>query len=104
MIERDSVKIEKARVKRRALNKKRGPKLWRWRVARLKRVKFWRRIHWSRKRWARYHDERAIKRTACRPYLKALRLSRLADADATERRRLRRLAAQRRAAETGTAR
>lgn len=74
MIERDSVKIEKARVKRRALNKKRGPKPWRWRVARLKRVKFQRRVHWNRKRWARYLDERAVKRNARRPYLKALRL------------------------------
>lgn len=76
MIERDSVEIEKARVKRRALNKKRGPKPWRWRAARLKRVKFRRRFHWNRKRWARYHDERDIKRDARRPHLKALRLRR----------------------------
>ena len=44
MIERDSVQLEKDRIKRRARNKKLGPKPWRWRVARVKRAKIWRRI------------------------------------------------------------
>ena len=105
MIERDSVQIEKDPVRRRARNKKLGPKPWRWQVARLKRAKFRRRFHWSRKRWARYHDERAQKRDAPkRPYLKATRLLRQAEAHAAERRRVRRQeAAQRRALNTDRA-
>lgn len=100
MVERDSVQIEKDRIKRRARNKKLGPKLWRWRVERVKRAKIWRRIFWTRKRWARYYDEREMKRNARPRTLKAIRLRRMAEAHAAataaERRELRREAAQRR--------
>lgn len=100
MIERDSVQLEKDRIKRRARNKKLGPKPWRWRVARVKRAKIWRRIFWTRKRWARYNDEREIKRNARPRTLKAIRLRWMAEAAAAaaaaERNRLRREAAQRR--------
>lgn len=100
MIERDSVQIEKDRIKRRKRNKKLGPKPWQWHAARLKRAKFRRRFHWTRKRWARYHDEREIKRNAPPRALKVIRLRWLAEAQAAaaaaERRELRREAAQRR--------
>lgn len=105
MIERDSVEIEKDRVRRRKRNKKLGPKPWQWHAARLKRTNFWRRIHWSRKRWARYHEERDIKREAWPRTLKAIRLRReeeaAAAAWAAERRRL--SAERRRAARAAAA-
>lgn len=87
MIERDSVQIEKDRVKRRARNKKLGPKPWRWRVVQCQRAKRRRRFSWTGKRWARYHDEREIKRNARPRTLKAIRLRWRAEAAAAKRRR-----------------
>ena len=100
MVERDSVQIEKDRVRRRARNKKLGPKPWRWQVVQRQRAKRRRRFYWTRKRWARYHDERESKRNPWPRALKSIRLRYLAEAEAeaaaAERRRLRREAAQRR--------
>jgi hypothetical protein len=81
-------------------------KPWRLRVKRRKLAKFRKRIRWTRRRWQRYHDERADKRARPkRPYLMAIRLGDLAIAHdrALRSTRMKAYHARRRAARLGEA-